>query len=180
VAVAISQGFDLETIRSGLEQKIRVSGRFELIDKGQSFSVVVDYAHTPDGMDKVLNLAKNLNPNRLITVFGCGGDRDKEKRPLMGKIAAHYSDMIVLTADNPRNEDPKQIIDQIVKGMDHTPYHCIIDRYEAIEFAIRQAQPGDIVMLIGKGHETTQTLKDRTIHFNDVEVAEAVLKEISV
>ena len=178
VAVAISQNFDLETIKAGLEKKITVSGRFELVDKGQPFSVVVDYAHTPDGIDKVLNLAKNLKPNRLITVFGCGGDRDKEKRPIMGKIASQYSDMIVLTADNPRNEDPEKIIDQIVKGMTATPYHRIIDRYEAIEFAVHQAKPGDIVMLIGKGHETTQTLKDRTIHFNDVEAAEEILQKL--
>ncbi len=178
VAVAISQNIDLETIKLGLEKKIIVAGRFELVDKGQPFSVVVDYAHTPDGMEKVLNLAKNLNPKRLITVFGCGGDRDKEKRPIMGKIAAQYSDMVVLTADNPRNENPGQILDQIVQGMDSTPHHRIIDRHEAIEFAIRQAQPGDIVMLVGKGHETTQTLKDRTIHFNDVEVAEEILDRV--
>lgn len=178
-AVAISQNIDLETIKSGLEKKIKVAGRFELVDNGQPFSVVVDYAHTPDGMEKVLNLAKNLNPKRLITVFGCGGDRDKEKRPIMGKIAAQYSDMIVLTADNPRNEDPEHILNQIIMGMDNTPYHRIIDRHEAIDFAIRQAQPGDIVMLVGKGHETTQTLKDRTIHFNDVEEAEKILEKMS-
>lgn len=179
VAVAISQNFDLETIKAGLEQKIVVSGRFELVDKGQPFSVVVDYAHTPDGIDNVLKLAKNLNPKRLITVFGCGGDRDKEKRPIMGKIASQYSDMIVLTADNPRNEDPEKIIDQIATGLGTTPYHRIIDRHDAIEFAIHQAQPGDIVMLIGKGHETTQTLKDRTIHFNDVEEAEKALSNLN-
>jgi UDP-N-acetylmuramoyl-L-alanyl-D-glutamate--2,6-diaminopimelate ligase len=178
VAVAISQNFNLETIKAGLEQKIVVSGRFELVDKGQPFSVVVDYAHTPDGIDNVLKLAKNLKPKRLITVFGCGGDRDKDKRPIMGKIASQYSDLIVLTADNPRNEDPEEIIDQILKGMDKAPYHRIIDRREAIEFAIHQAKPGDIVMLIGKGHETTQTLKDRTVHFNDVEAAEEILGKI--
>ncbi|MDZ7356264.1 MAG: UDP-N-acetylmuramoyl-L-alanyl-D-glutamate--2,6-diaminopimelate ligase [candidate division KSB1 bacterium] len=179
VATAISQNFDLETIKRGLEQKIRVAGRFELVDRGQPFSVVVDYAHTPDGMEKVLSLARNLKPNRLISVFGCGGDRDKEKRPLMGKIAAQYSDLIVLTADNPRNEDPEAIIDQIAAGMNSTAYHRIIDRYEAIEFALRQARPGDIVMLLGKGHETTQTLKDKTIHFNDVEVAEEILTRMN-
>ncbi len=179
VAAAISQNFDLETIKRGLEQKIRVAGRFELVDRGQPFSVVVDYAHTPDGMEKVLSLARNLKPQRLITVFGCGGDRDKEKRPIMGKVAAKYSDLVVLTADNPRNEDPEAIIDQIAAGMDSTPYQRIIDRYEAIEFALRQARPGDIVMLLGKGHETTQTLKDRTIHFNDVEVAEEILTRIN-
>ncbi len=179
VAVAISQNFDLETIKIGLEKKIKVSGRFELVDKGQPFSVVVDYAHTPDGMEKVLNLAKNLKPRRLITVFGCGGDRDKEKRPVMGRIAAQYSDMIVLTADNPRNENPETIIDQIVKGIEGSAHQRIIDRREAIEFALRHAQPGDIVMLVGKGHETTQTLKDRTIHFNDMEVAEEILNRMN-
>jgi UDP-N-acetylmuramoyl-L-alanyl-D-glutamate--2,6-diaminopimelate ligase len=178
VAVAISQNFDLETIKRGLEKKIKVAGRFELVDRGQPFSVVVDYAHTPDGMEKVLNLARNLKPNRLITLFGCGGDRDKEKRPIMGRIAAPYSDMVVLTADNPRNENPEQIIDQILNGMDDTLYHRIVDRHDAIEFAIREAQAGDIVMLVGKGHETTQTLKDRTIHFNDVEEAEKILREM--
>jgi len=155
-----------------------VSGRFELIDKGQRFSVVVDYAHTPDGMEKVLNLARNLKPRKLITVFGCGGDRDKEKRPIMGRIAAQYSDVVVLTADNPRNENPDDILDQIIQGMKDKTYHRIIDRHDAIEFALRQAQAGDIVMLVGKGHETTQTLKDRTIHFNDVEEAEKLLEQL--
>jgi len=178
IAVALSQNFDLETIKAGLEKDIKVPGRFELVDKGQPFSVVVDYAHTPDGMEKVLNLARNLKPNRLITVFGCGGDRDKEKRPLMGKIADQYSDLVVLTSDNPRNENPDQIIDEVVQGMGATPHRRILDRGEAIEFALAQAQAGDIVMLIGKGHETTQTLKDRTIHFNDVEEAEKLLEKV--
>jgi len=177
-SAAISQQFDLETIKAGLEKNIRVAGRFELVDRGQPFSVVVDYAHTPDGMEKVLELAKNLNPKRVITVFGCGGDRDHEKRPVMGKIADQYSDTVVLTADNPRNEDPEQIIDQIVQGMRNKSYHRIIDRREAIEFAIQQAQPGDIVMIVGKGHETTQTLNDRTIHFNDVEEVEKILEKL--
>jgi len=178
VAVAISQNIDLETIATGLEKRIKVSGRFESVDMGQPFSVIVDYAHTPDGMEKVLSLAKKLQPKRLITVFGCGGDRDKEKRPIMGQIAAQYSDMVVLTADNPRNEDPEQIIDQIVAGMNDIPYYRIIDRHDAFEFAIRQAHAGDIVMLVGKGHETTQTFKDKTIHYNDVEEAEKILERI--
>ncbi len=177
VAVAVSQNFDLETIKKGLEENIRVSGRFELIDRGQPFSVVVDYAHTPDGMEKVLSLADDLKPNRVITVFGCGGDRDKEKRPLMGAVADKYSDLIVLTADNPRNEDPQQIMEQIAGGIRATKTHHIVDRHEAINFAIEQAEPNDIIMVLGKGHETTQTLKDRTIHFNDVEEVEKILAE---
>ena len=175
VAVAVSQGFDLKTIKKGLEENIRVAGRFELIDKGQDFSVVVDYAHTPDGLEKVLALAKNLNPNRVITVFGCGGDRDKEKRSLMGEVADKFSDKIVLTADNPRNEDPEKIINDIDSGIKNSTVHRIVDRADAIEFAIKEAVAGDIIMICGKGHETTQTLKNRTIHFNDVEEVEKIL-----
>ena len=178
VGAAISQGFDLETIKKGLEQNIKVSGRFELVDKGQDFSVVVDYAHTPDGIDNVLKLVKVLKPSRVITVFGCGGDRDKEKRPIMGKIVSEYSDFFIITADNPRREDPIEIAKQIKNGITHDNYKEIIDRYDAIKYAITEAQPGDIVMILGKGHETTQTLKDSTIHFNDVEVAEEVLDSI--
>jgi UDP-N-acetylmuramoyl-L-alanyl-D-glutamate--2,6-diaminopimelate ligase len=175
VTIAVSQGFDLETIKKGLEENIRVAGRFELIDAGQDFSVVVDYAHTPDGLEKVLALAKNLNPNRVITVFGCGGDRDKEKRPLMGEVADKFSDKIVLTADNPRNEDPEKIINDIDGGIKNSFVHRIVDRADAIEFAIKEAVAGDIIMICGKGHETRQTLKNRTIHFNDVEEVEKIL-----
>lgn len=175
VAVAYSQGMDLQNIKKGLEENIIVAGRFQLVDKGQPFSVVVDYAHTPDGMEKVLSLTKNLNPNRVVTVFGCGGDRDKEKRPIMGEIAAKYSDEVVLTADNPRNENPETIIGEIEKGVKGTACTRIIDRGKAIEYAIKNAGEGDIIMIVGKGHETTQTLKDRTIHFNDVEEAEKYL-----
>ncbi len=175
VAVAVTQGMDLATIKKGLEENIVVAGRFQLVDKGQPFSVVVDYAHTPDGMEKVLSLTQNLNPNRVVTVFGCGGDRDKEKRPIMGEIADKYSDEVVLTADNPRNEDPETIISEIEQGVKGTTCTKIIDRGKAIEYAIKNAGEGDIIMIVGKGHETTQTLKDRTIHFNDVEEAEKYL-----
>jgi len=178
VGVALSQGLDLQTIRSGLEARIWVSGRFELVEKGQPFAVVVDYAHTPDGVENVLSLAKSLNPNRVITVFGCGGDRDKEKRPIMGETAARYSDEIILTSDNPRTEEPLQIIEQIAAGCSGASLHRVPDRGEAIRTAIRMAQPGDIVMLLGKGHETTQTLRDRTIDFNDRIQAEKALDEL--
>ncbi|MBN1352793.1 UDP-N-acetylmuramoyl-L-alanyl-D-glutamate--2,6-diaminopimelate ligase [candidate division KSB1 bacterium] len=177
-AIALSQGLDLDTIKMGLESQIRVSGRFELVDKGQPFSVVVDYAHTPDGLENVLRLARDLNPRRLITVFGCGGDRDKEKRPIMGRIASDYSDEIIITADNPRNEDPQLISNSIAEGIAHQEYKIILDRKEAIRKAILSAGKGDIVMICGKGHETTQTIKKRTFHFNDVETALEILKEI--
>lgn len=178
VSIAYSQGVGLETIKAGLEKPIRVSGRFELVDKGQPFSVVVDYAHTPNGLENVLSLARNLNPKRVVSVFGCGGDRDKEKRPIMGKIVSQFSDSFIITSDNPRNEDPQSIADDIVKGVSHNNYNVILDREEAIEIAISYAESGDIIMLLGKGHETTQTLKDRIIEFNDYLVAEKILKSI--
>ena len=177
VGVALSQNLDLATIKAGLEASIWVSGRFELVEKGQPFAVVVDYAHTPDGVENVLSLAKSLRPNRVITLFGCGGDRDKEKRPIMGETAARYSDEIILTADNPRSEDPLQIIEQIAAGCALASVHKIPDRGRAIRYAVNMAQPGDIVMILGKGHETTQTLKERTIEFNDRQQAEEALAE---
>jgi UDP-N-acetylmuramoyl-L-alanyl-D-glutamate--2,6-diaminopimelate ligase len=178
VGVALSQGLDLGTIKTGLEAKIWVSGRFELVEKGQEFAVVVDYAHTPDGVENVLSLAKSLNPKRVITLLGCGGDRDKEKRPIMGETAARFSDEIILTADNPRTEDPLQIIEAIAQGCPKASLHKIPDRGEAIRYAVKMAGAGDIVMILGKGHETTQTLKDHTIEFNDRVQAEKALLEL--
>jgi len=174
--IALSQQIPLEEIKSGLENKITVAGRFELVDRGQDFSVVVDYAHTPDGLENVLRLARDLKPRRLITVFGCGGDRDQEKRPIMGRISDEYSDLIFITADNPRNEEPAHICQQISAGIKHKPFEIILDRYSAIEKALKTAQAGDIVMICGKGHETTQTIKSETFHFNDREVAEELLE----
>jgi len=175
-AACLSQGIDLEVIKRGLEAKIHVAGRFELVERGQDFSVVVDYAHTPDGLRNVLSLARDLRPRRVITVFGCGGDRDKGKRPLMGKVASELSDMVIVTSDNPRNEDPEKIARDILRGIRGKNYRVILDRYEAIEYAIRMARSGDIVMLCGKGHETTQTLKDRIIEFSDAKVAAEILE----
>ncbi len=177
VGIAYSQDFSLEKIKSGLEKPIRVSGRFELVDKGQSFSVVVDYAHSPDGLENVLGLAKKLTSNRLIAVFGCGGDRDRKKRPLMGEIVSKYGDYFIITSDNPRNENPQIITGDIVAGVTHDNYDVIINRREAIEQAITLAQPGDIILLLGKGHETTQTIKDKIFEFNDYKVAEEILEK---
>jgi len=178
VGVALSQNIDLATIKAGLEAKIWVSGRFELVEMGQEFAVVVDYAHTPDGVENVLSLAKSLKPERVITLFGCGGDRDKEKRPIMGETAARYSDVIILTADNPRTEDPLQIIEEIAKGCPQSLVQRIPDRGDAIRHAVAMARPGDIVMILGKGHETTQTLKNRTVEFNDRVEAEKALQAL--
>lgn len=178
VGIALSQGATLEEIKSGLERPIVVAGRFEQVKRGQKFSVVVDYAHTPDGLENVQSLAQELKPKQLITVFGCGGDRDKEKRPIMGGIADKYSDQIIITADNPRNEDAAQISKEILGGINDKPVQVILDRKQAIARAIEIANDGDIVMICGKGHETTQTIKENTFHFNDREVAEEILESM--
>ena len=180
VSGVLNQGVSLEEIKTGLEQNIVVAGRFQTINQGQDFTVIVDYAHTPDGLLKVLNAAKSMNPNRIITVFGCGGDRDPDKRPKMAAITEELSDIAIITDDNPRTEDPNEIVEQIIAGINGRnsfEYKVIHDRHDAIHHGIDIAQSGDLVLIAGKGHETSQTFKDRTIHFNDVEVADEILKK---
>jgi UDP-N-acetylmuramoyl-L-alanyl-D-glutamate--2,6-diaminopimelate ligase len=175
-ACCVGLGEDLETIKAGLEAPIVVAGRFQPVERGQDFVVVIDYAHTPDGLVKVLNAARATNPRRIITVFGCGGDRDPLKRPIMGEIATSGSDLVIITDDNPRTEDPEGIVQDILAGIkDRSKVEVIHDRRKAIERAIELAQPGDFVLIAGKGHETTQTLKDRTIEFNDFAVADEIV-----
>lgn len=152
-----------------------VRGRFELVEKGQNFTVIIDYAHTPDGLENVLLASKKLNPKRIITVFGCGGDRDREKRPQMGKISSTLSDYTIITTDNPRNEDPEKIIQEIEAGIENKRYEIIVDRIEAITKALNYAKKGDLVLIAGKGHETYQIFKDKKIPFDDREVVEKVL-----
>ena len=142
--------------------------------------VVVDYAHTDDALQKLLETARELHPNgRMITLFGCGGERDRSKRPLMGEAAGRLSDLVVLSSDNPRSEDPLMIINDALVGLQRTPAKVLIepDRERAMELALDQARPGDMVLLAGKGHETTQVLKDRTIEFDDREVARRILRQ---
>jgi UDP-N-acetylmuramoyl-L-alanyl-D-glutamate--2,6-diaminopimelate ligase len=179
VAALLGEDISLAEIKAGLETEIIVAGRFQSIDVGQDFTVIVDYAHTPDGLEKVLDAAKSMHPERIITVFGCGGDRDPGKRPQMAEIVAEYSDMAIITDDNPRSENPEDITDQIIFGIQNRvffDYIIIHDRYLAIQHAIECAGTGDLVLIAGKGHETTQILKDRTIHFSDAEVAREILK----
>lgn len=179
-AAAHTQGISLEKIKSGLEGEIIVAGRFQSVNQGQDFTVIVDYAHTPDGLLKVLNAARSMNPERIITVFGCGGDRDPSKRPKMGAIVKELSDIAIITDDNPRTEDPEEIMDQIVtafKDRVNNDYKVIHDRHEAIQHAIDIAKTNDLILIAGKGHENTQTLRDRTIHFNDYEVANEILEK---
>jgi UDP-N-acetylmuramoyl-L-alanyl-D-glutamate--2,6-diaminopimelate ligase len=178
-AVALSYEIDMQTIRKGIEACKAVPGRFEPVNEGQPFLVVVDYAHTDDALRNAIASARALKPRRVITLFGCGGDRDRSKRPLMGKAAAEFSDFVVLTSDNPRSEDPLGIMNDALVGICRfdTPYLVEPDRERAIRLAIGQAQQGDIVLLAGKGHEDYQVLKDRTIHFDDREVARAALRD---
>src|SRR5206468_9086836 len=133
----------------------RVPGRFERVEEGQPFMVVVDYAHTDDALRNVITVARGMRAKRIITLFGCGGDRDRTKRPLMGMAAAELSDFVVLTSDNPRSEDPLAIMNDVLVGLGRfdTPYVAEPDRAKAIQIAIEHAQPGDVVLLAGKGHE---------------------------
>jgi len=140
--------------------------------------VVVDYAHTPDALERVLRAARELTPGRLICVFGCGGDRDREKRPLMGEIAAELSDLAIVTSDNPRSEEPRAIVDQILEGIGEAPVEVELDRRKAIAQALSEARPGDVVVIAGKGHEQGQETAGQLLAFDDREVAGALLEEL--
>jgi UDP-N-acetylmuramoyl-L-alanyl-D-glutamate--2,6-diaminopimelate ligase len=184
-ATALQAGIGLETIEAGLSSLSSVPGRFESIDRGQPFVVIVDYAHTPEALDNVLRAARTLadrTGGKVICVFGCGGDRDKGKRPLMGAVAAQRADLVIVTSDNPRSEDPQSIIDEILEGViAHSadgPDRVFVDRREAISAAVEQAQPNDVIVIAGKGHETGQEFADRTIPFDDrVVVADALTRQ---
>ena len=177
---ALSYGLDWTTITRAIANSPRVPGRFESVQQGQPFLIVVDYAHTDDALRNVISVARELRPKRVITLFGCGGDRDRTKRPLMAQAAAQASDYVVLTSDNPRSEDPINIMNDALVGLRRfdTPHTIEPDRAKAIRAALKEARAGDIVILAGKGHETYQVLKDRVIHFDDREVARDVLREL--
>ena len=174
----LSYGIEPDIIAKGVSALQAVPGRFERVDEGQPFVVVVDYAHTDDALRNVISVARGLNPKRVITLFGCGGDRDRAKRPLMGQAAAEASDLVILTSDNPRSEDPLSIMNDALVGIRRTDVQHIVepDRAAAIARAIKEANAGDIVILAGKGHEPYQVLKDKTIPFDDRLVASEVLK----
>ncbi|MGC8863811.1 MAG: UDP-N-acetylmuramoyl-L-alanyl-D-glutamate--2,6-diaminopimelate ligase [Armatimonadota bacterium] len=181
-AVGVGLGTGLEAIVDGLRQARGVPGRFESVDCGQDFGVIVDYAHTPDELENVLRTARELTAGRLIVVFGCGGDRDRGKRPIMGRIAAELADLVVITSDNPRSEKPESIIDEILQGIsgpDRNRVEVVVDRKEAIDNAIEKARKEDLVVIAGKGHEDYQIFADRTIHFDDREVAREKLCSLS-
>lgn len=175
-ACALELGLAREAVQVGLESAPPVPGRFELIREGQDFCVIVDFAHTPDGLRNVLQSARAITQGRVLCVFGCGGDRDRSKRPIMGEIAGRLADLAIVTSDNPRSEAPSAIIDEIVAGIQGTGYAIEADREAAIGQAIQTAEAGDTVVIAGKGHETYQVFRDRTIHFDDREVARRMLR----
>jgi len=172
IGACLMMGIPMEEILAGLKENYGVPGRFQTIKSNKGFNAIVDYAHTPDGLENILNTAKEFVKGRIITVFGCGGDRDRTKRPIMGEIAGKLSDICIITSDNPRTEDPEQILKDVEEGTKRTdcPYECICDRKDAIFRAVDIAKEGDLVVVAGKGHEDYQIFKDRTIHFDDAEV----------
>jgi UDP-N-acetylmuramoyl-L-alanyl-D-glutamate--2,6-diaminopimelate ligase len=186
-ASAIALDVPVDAIERGLQSLRGVPGRFEIVSgEGDDVTVVVDYAHTDDALKNLLETARPLAPKRLITVFGCGGDRDRSKRPLMGAVVARLSDVVVVTSDNPRSEDPQRILEDIMRGIQPAPGRSggaarphlkIVDRRQAIERAIRMAEPGDMVLLAGKGHERTQVIGERVLPFDDAAVAREALEE---
>lgn len=179
VAAAVGMEVPPAAIEQGIRDCSRVPGRFERVDCGQPFLVIVDYAHTDDALRNLLQTARELNKSgRIITLFGCGGERDRTKRPLMGEAAGALSDLVVLSSDNPRGEDPLNIINDALVGLQRTGTTYLVepDRGRAVAMALERARPGDIVLLAGKGHETYQVLRDRTIDFDDREEARRVLR----
>ena len=182
VAVATALDVPSSAIEEGLARLAGVPGRFELVSGAKDdITVVIDYAHTDDALKNLLETARPLAPHRVITVFGCGGDRDRTKRPLMGAVAARLSDVVVMTSDNPRTEDPARIIEEIKRGIPPASDRgaatfAIVDRKEAIQFAIKRAEPGDLVLLAGKGHEQTQMIGSDELPFDEAAIARAALE----
>jgi len=180
IGATLAEKISPDKIKIALENFKSVPGRFEKIFADIPFTIIVDYAHTPDGVKNVLETARQIAKKKIITVFGCGGDRDNTKRPIMGRLAAELSDIVIATSDNPRTEDPEKILAEVEVGVKEKisgkVHECIIDRRQAIFRAVELAQPDDIILILGKGHENYQILKDKAIHFDDREVAVEAIK----
>ena len=177
---ALELGFPIATVTSAIESISGIKGRAESVPTGKDFTVIIDYAHTPDGLKNILKTFRDCEKNRVIALFGCGGDRDKTKRPIMGSIAVRYADYVIVTSDNPRSEDPSMIIKDILEGTNgsSTPVKVIENRIEAIKYAISIAQKDDIIVLAGKGHETYQILNTSTIHLDEREIVREALEAL--
>jgi UDP-N-acetylmuramoyl-L-alanyl-D-glutamate--2,6-diaminopimelate ligase len=179
VAAALVTGISIEQIIGSIENVKGVAGRVELVNAGQNFTVIVDYAHTPDSLENVLKTIQQFAKRKTFVVVGCGGDRDRTKRPLMAKIACQFATDPIFTSDNPRSEDPMKIIEDILKGVIKENYNVVENRRDAIKKAIEMAGKDDVIVLAGKGHEDYQILKDRTIHFDEKEIVNEIIKEIN-
>lgn len=166
-AVCFNEGISLEDVKRGIEVLSDIPGRLEAVEAGQEFKIFIDYAHTHDALENVLKAIRKVTDQKIILVFGCGGDRDKTKRPLMGKIAGQYADYSIVTSDNPRTEDPQTIINDILLGFESDNFEVIVLREEAIVRALKMANPNDIILIAGKGHERYQIFKDHTIIFDE-------------
>lgn len=177
---AIAMGIDLDTIKQGLEAIDGVKGRFEVVSIGKPFDVIIDFAHSPDAFENVLKTVKEFAKGRIITVFGCGGDRDKKKRPLMGEIASKYSDLCILTSDNSRSEKTIDIISEIAEGVEKhsVEYMKVPNRREAINIALQKAKPKDIIMILGKGHETYQIIDGKTYPFDEAKIVKEYARKL--
>lgn len=179
ICVSIRLGCNIDDVLGGLES-VKVPGRSEIVPNTRNFTIIVDYAHTPDSLENILRASKVYTKGKIICVFGCGGDRDSMKRPMMGEISGKLAGFTVITSDNPRTEDPEEIVRQVEEGIKKTSgkYKVIVDRKKAIEFALRQAQRNDLVLVAGKGHETYQEINGEKIHFDDREVIAEALKKL--
>lgn len=179
-AACLNEGISLETVTEGLQGLKCVPGRCEIVSSGYNlgYEIIVDYAHTPDSLLNILKTTREFTKGKLICVFGCGGDRDKTKRSVMGKIGTQMSDIAVITSDNPRSEEPSTIINDIVKGAAYDNYTVVENRREAIKKAISIARKNDVIVIAGKGHEDYQVLKDKTIHFDEREIVDEIIKEL--
>ena len=171
-------GISLEDSAKAMATATGVKGRVEVVPTDGDYTILIDYAHTPDALDNVLTAMREVTQGRLVVLFGCGGDRDRTKRPKMGKIAAEKADFVIVTSDNPRTEDPEAIISEILAGMEHTrtPKQVICNRPEAIEWAISHHQPGDVIILAGKGHEDYQIIGKEKFHMDEREIVAEILK----
>lgn len=180
IGICLSIGIPLKKIQSGIKKAKGISGRAEVVYH-KNFTIVIDYAHTPDGLYNIISTMKKVSKGRVVTVFGCGGDRDRSKRPIMGKVATELSDFSVVTSDNPRTEEPKSIIDDIIAGIcDKNSYVSIENRKEAIEYAIKTAQDNDIIILAGKGHETYQEINGVKYDFNERDIVGEIIKKYNL
>jgi len=179
IAVGLVENVPIEAIIASLEKIAGIPGRFEKVEAGQNFTIIVDYSHTPDSLENCLKTAREFAQGRIITVFGCGGDRDKTKRPIMGEVAARLSDFVVVTSDNPRTEKPSDIIADIVPGilkaMEPHQFVEMVDRREAIKIALEEAKAHDVVIIAGKGHEDYQIIGSQVLSFDDHQVAREII-----